>query len=860
MKKSYLIIATAATFVLAGCSSEDYTGEEIVEQVPVKEVAIDFGSHFKAITRTDSKGEAAATLLNKQFIVSGFKGDQSKYVTDAPTLATDPAKSVLVFDNFQVNWEENTANTSASNTSNWEYVGYTPVAGMANIQKIKYWDFGTKQYDFIAYSLGNNKGTGTVTASAITPSTLKTSAYTLTGSGDNLKNCYIADLITVKKDDYESGPVTIRFRNLSTKVRIALYETVPGYAVKNVKFYNSATAATPSTDATLFSEGKFFSTEGTYTIYYPTLDAAPGDANYDDNNIAHVKYSGSTSNQGLFGKLDYNNSNTTLGEKVLGETSSSATYAGNSSDAYYTIVLPNEDGAPLNLRVDFTLISDDGLAEEITVSGATAQVPATYAQWQAGTAYTYIFKISKDTNGTTGTPGDPTNPYVPGDPKGLYPITFDAVVVDNVNVTGDIQETITTVATPSITTYSRGEIVTWFDEYYHNNDIFATVSEGNALATLTGKAALYEIPDGNTEAEILSALQMRQLDRVPDGVTIVGRNGVNMVSSSLLSLTNKYMGPDNVERTVGTDEVAKFKPTEAKTYAFVYTQTPSYYDMSKYEKKSFGIGTSVKGYWCNYEYVEQANMDAVPYQTYFTKETSTETFTEVPAADYPFCGESANSLYKKVGSYYQRISSTTEVVHTGTVYATGGVAVSTGQYKVGESATGLYTDAAHTTPATGTIASGTTYYDDNGDPVTVGDYKIGESAAGLYTKSSSGTYYYAASGTIAGGITYYTMASPQIIPYTAFNTSLYKSNGTGYEAVTETKPDVLKTYYQKTGSTYTRVYILPQRTDGYYLRIDHDSDIYYACPAGETALAGRTYYDRYVVNNGVYAVKVIKVQ
>ena len=82
--------------------------------------------------------------------------------------------------------------------------------------------------------------------------------------------------------------------------------------------------------------------------------------------------------------------------------------------------------------------------------------------------------------------------------------------------------------------------------------------------------------------------------------------------------------------------------------------------------------------------------------------------------------------------------------------------------------------------------------------------------------------------------------------------------GRYYEAVTETEPDANTAYYQKNGSVYNRVYILPQPSAGYYLRYETPS--YNPCPAGETALPGKTYYDRYVVNNGVYAVKVIKVQ
>ena len=855
MKKSYLILAAIASIGLASCSSEDFVGESTGQ--PTGEQTISFGSQFKAVTRAEYTGATAADMLGKQFYVSGFKGDKSDYVTADPSTADDPVKSVLTFDNFQVVWEENTANTTESNTRNWEYVGKTPKTGaQATSQKVKYWDFGKKQYDFIAYSLGNSTG---VTASLIDPANLKTAAYTLSGPAAQLQNCYIADLVTVKKANYESGPVTIKFRNLSAKVRLALYETVPGYKVTGVKFYNAA-EGTKSTDATLFSEVGYFSTNGTYTIYYPTLDITdPADPKFPDNNVAHVTYSGAKGTTGAFGTLDYYYG-------YLGETSSSPTYAGNASNGYYTIVLPNEAGAALNLKVDFTLVSDDGLDEEITVTGASAQVPATYSQWQAGTAYTYIFKISKDFNGTTGTPG---TGVTPGDPTGLYPITFDAMVVTDEDINGQVQETITTVATPSITTYSRGEIVTNYDEYFKNNDIFVTVSELNSLATLTGKATLYTITPGKIESDVLAALQMRELDRIPDGVTIKGRNGVELTSATL-SLTDKYVGPDGIDKTVGTDEVAKFKPTAAGTYAFVYTQSDATTSTDMFEVQTFTTGDAVKGYYCNYEYVEQANMDAVLGKTYFTHESATDTYTEVADADYPFVGQSAFTLYVKSGNSYSQIATTTAQVRTGKEYSSGPVAVTTG-YKIGTSAADLYIedpdDAGKYIAATGNIASGKTYYKRSGDaepytytPVTIGDYdyRYGESASELYTQL--GYTYQPASGSITEGTTYYRMPAAPTIAYANFGTSLYKKDGSNYVAVTETKPDADTEYYQKSGTNYTRVYILPKQTNDYYLRIGHAADEYYACPAGETALAGKTYYDRYVVNNGVYAVKVIKVQ
>ena len=86
--------------------------------------------------------------------------------------------------------------------------------------------------------------------SAINPDNVKTAAYTFTGTADDLSKCYIADLVTVKKKNEDKGtygdkgaygdPVVLTFRSLGTKVRIGIYETVPGYSVRDVKFYPKA--------------------------------------------------------------------------------------------------------------------------------------------------------------------------------------------------------------------------------------------------------------------------------------------------------------------------------------------------------------------------------------------------------------------------------------------------------------------------------------------------------------------------------------------------------------------------------------------------------------------------------------------
>ena len=72
------------------------------------------------------------------------------------------------------------------------------------------------------------------------------------------------------------------------------------------------------------------------------------------------------------------------------------------------------------MKVDYTLVSEDGSNETIKITGATVKVPAKYTNWQPNYIYTYIFKITEDTNGSTG-----------GSSTGLHPIVFDAMVTED---------------------------------------------------------------------------------------------------------------------------------------------------------------------------------------------------------------------------------------------------------------------------------------------------------------------------------------------------------------------------------------------------------------------------------------------
>ena len=169
-----------------------------------------------------------------------------------------------------------------------------------------------------------------------------------------------------------------------------------------------------------------------------------------------------------------------------------------SPTGYFT-VLPTQatTASPILIKCDYQLAAENG--EVINVTGATAAIPAAFSKWEANTRYTYLFKISDNTNGTTGTPGTT-------DPAGLFPITFAASVTEILDGT---EGTTTTVATPSITTYQAGSVTDKGIEYKTGKPIYATVAE-ETTGTLNelkkdgtvGNVQVYKLSKERTEAEL----------------------------------------------------------------------------------------------------------------------------------------------------------------------------------------------------------------------------------------------------------------------------------------------------------------------------------------------------------------------
>lgn len=369
-------------------------------------------------------------------------------------------------------------------------------------QTIKYWDYSASEYNFVAgspidafeYNTPHDATSGTTITEA-TVSKLAGHIYTNeAGPALEANPVYIADPVKAKKDnnDYKKT-VTFNFQRQQSMVRVGFYETIPGYTITDIKFYDADGTVSTGNNIILYSSKNDYFVGGTNVSGKVTYDWTTAKPSYtfaytDNTNLKKSKnwYAGK------LGTLE--NTSTAQVQHLYGTDKDMSATTG-----YFT-VLPTpaatQESAIL-IKCDYTLTADDYSGEEIHVKGATAAIPAAFSKWKANTRYTYLFKISQNTNGTTGDPDDPA---------GLYPITFDTYVTD---MTDKTHGTITTVTTPSITTYQAGSVTDNGIEYKSGTAIDVTVTDANGnVQTLTaggstvGSVAVYKFTEAITEAEI----------------------------------------------------------------------------------------------------------------------------------------------------------------------------------------------------------------------------------------------------------------------------------------------------------------------------------------------------------------------
>ena len=568
----YLIIAASA-LALAGCSSDDFLGDGSGNGQ--NSAAIQFGGGTTKTHRATSTGVYKIENLK----ANGFWVYGTKHSADEDKTATNDQ---AVYMNYYLKYTDGTANNTQSNTAGWEYVGVdntkyrtnvTPSVNENVAQTIKYWDYSAKAYTFYAATAKpDDVEEGKVTIKKITEDagangSVYTKGYKVTlKDGATWDELYFADRKVITKTidaehgkhDVYGGEVNFTFRNALTKVRVAMYEIIPGYSVTIDRFYYSSAVGDDQQTAEV---GRFkadasntpletSATGVTYKVVYYDKTEASGQLENQPKMLPNAA-----------GEAGATKTVLALGNNLKRGTELSTdiqrpTY--DTDGGKYTLFMPQADNdKTLSLKVDYTLTSLDGSNEEIHVKGATAVIPAKYLCWRPNYAYTYLFKISDNTNGSTGGTGDPA---------GLYPITFDASVVET--ETGNV-EYISAMGTATITTFAVKGNLYQHDkaDYEKGSDLYATVVEKDkTTATLgTGNTKVYRLkPAGVDAANLSEALVANWVANNKTGY-------YDVVETAKYSFESIVPAEDGQTINLGTAKALKIAGVEAGKYVIEYT-------------------------------------------------------------------------------------------------------------------------------------------------------------------------------------------------------------------------------------------------------------------------------------------------
>lgn len=516
--KNKFLYATLATMALASSCSNDELIQDVTSLNRHGDNRISFVQKVGNMTKAAQENQAQ----NKNHYEFGvFAAHDGIYNPGAPTSA--------VMNNYLVAFKDehhytvagggdtylaptgtNEALTVPENGySSWFYQDLTATNSKAELTQIlKYWDFSTGNTDFIAYmpyekQAGDEPEAGQVayaiessnakltyyglssfyTAPTVQVTTAKlgttTTAHPITSGADNDENIVNANEAlyahtNVPKANYGQD-VPLEFKHVNAKVKVAIYEVIPGYKVHILDLVPtdlssqggpSATSPgvqfTPATheDATAYSQptkastlqGKYYASANLQVS--GVNDPATAEVSIPDQTTALVN-----TNTCFAAPVG---SNSTIANYTSTPVIAEATPGTESATVHY--VLPNHNGTDYiignsdarsavaatgyTFHVSYEIIPEDGLAST-KVYDARVWVAPDYCRWQAGKAYTYIFKITKNSNGTTDPgkidPADPSTPWIdPDDPRipddpALIPIVFDGVIVSDYEDAGDVE-------------------------------------------------------------------------------------------------------------------------------------------------------------------------------------------------------------------------------------------------------------------------------------------------------------------------------------------------------------------------------------------------------------------------------------
>ena len=320
-----------------------------------KGVSISFGGNsgtWQDAPTTRANKETGLETISKTFKVWGYKTTEGNYTSGFN-------QSQKVMDGYTVSWTQQTANTTSSNTADWEYVG------IAN-QTIKYWDYSATSYRFFAYSIPTTAAGNSTAPSFSGPSTKEGSTTTQASfsipfnydkDATNVSTPYISDLWMSDNQNFENRKygacVKLTFAPIITKVRFKFnYQAESQVSITNISFRNVNNAPSP--------------TSGNIIINYPITGM--------DTQASYIWETTGTETEPI---------NFTIPYEEEGDLNHQTT----TRKKWYFV--PPLGDSKTTQQSAYIITAD------INGKKATATVPAEFMQWKAGYQYTYIFKITE---------------------------------------------------------------------------------------------------------------------------------------------------------------------------------------------------------------------------------------------------------------------------------------------------------------------------------------------------------------------------------------------------------------------------------------------------------------------------------
>lgn len=348
----HIFIISALAICLLSCSTPEQ--DDLLIPEPLKG-SISFGGNsgtWQDAPTTRANKETGLETISKTFKVWGYKTTGGNY-----TSGFDQFQNVM--NGYTVNWTQQTANTTSSNTADWEYVG------IAN-QTIKYWDYSATSYRFFAYSIPTTAAGNSTAPSFSGPLTTEGSTnlhasfsipFNYDKDATNVSTPYISDLWMSDNQNFENRKygacVKLTFAPIITKVRFKFnYQAESQVSITNISFRNVNDVPSP--------------TSGNIIITYPITGM--------DTQASYIWEATGTETETI---------NFTIPYEEEGDSNHQTT----TRKKWYFV--PPLGDSKTTQQSAYIITAD------INGKKATATVPAEFMQWKAGYQYTYIFKITE---------------------------------------------------------------------------------------------------------------------------------------------------------------------------------------------------------------------------------------------------------------------------------------------------------------------------------------------------------------------------------------------------------------------------------------------------------------------------------